>query len=274
MREKLAIVLEGSAMRSVYSAGAVFGLAKGLGQKNPDMVVSSSGGCGTALYYVSGQYKSIKNIWTNLLQSKKFVNPFRFWKILDVDYLIDVVFKKQDTLNMRKVIDSKIKLFVGVTDYATGKAHYFSNRSEKDMYSSVRASKSAPPLFLREIRIRGKRYIDGQLSCSLEKNIQKAIDEGATKIIAIKNHERGLVNHLTFNLIGLFFPSNLRKTIFDYANNKFKHDSGKKVPVFYLGPSKKITMGAASNSAEDLNYTFNLGYKDVTHNKKLKKFLK
>jgi len=41
---------------------------------------------------------------------------FRFWKVLNVDYLVDEVFKSKVVLNTNKIKNSDIKLVVSATD--------------------------------------------------------------------------------------------------------------------------------------------------------------
>ena len=98
MNGKLALILSGGGMTCAYSAGATVGLVDKYNFKNPDIAIGSSGGAGTLAYYVAGQYDAIRNIWTNLLATRKFINSLRFWKIIDIDYVIDVVFTKQEPL--------------------------------------------------------------------------------------------------------------------------------------------------------------------------------
>jgi len=73
-------------MACSYSVGSALALAKEYHLTTPDIVVAGSGSSGTMAYFVSEQYKSIRNIWENLLSTKNFVDLKRFWKIMDIDY--------------------------------------------------------------------------------------------------------------------------------------------------------------------------------------------
>jgi predicted patatin/cPLA2 family phospholipase len=270
--KNIALVVGGSGMKSAYSGGALVALTKELKLTNPDIVIGSSGGSGGLPYYVAGQYDSIKRIWSELLATKKFISLMRVKRILDLDYLIDNVVKKVEPLNIEIVIGSKIKLLIPATDWITGEPYYFSNKD--DIYKAMKASKAIPGLFNEIIRINHRRYIDGQLSATVERNIQKAIDEGATKIIVIDVSESSLISKIFWKTYMLFVPKRLGRTVLAFLRNSFKHTPKKGVDVFYITASQKIPAGTLSINREDLIKTFELGYNDVVQNKELREFLK
>src|SRR3990167_2695216 len=75
--KKIAIVASEGGMSCAYSVGAILALVEKFDLVNPYLVIGSSGSTGTFAYYVAGQYKSIRNIWENLLPSKKFISWLR-----------------------------------------------------------------------------------------------------------------------------------------------------------------------------------------------------
>lgn len=87
--------MSGGGMKSSFGVGVILALAEKYNITEPFLLICGSGSAGTGSYYISKQYKSIRNIWTNLVSSKNFINCKRFWKIIDIDYLIDVIFKKK-----------------------------------------------------------------------------------------------------------------------------------------------------------------------------------
>lgn len=153
MTKKLAIIACGGGMTCSYSASVVCALAKEFKITDPDIVIASSGSSGTMAYFVAKQYQSIENIWKNLLWTKRFVNWYRFWKIMNIDYLIDEVFKKKDPLNTVNLSFSKINFLVSVTDDTTGKLKYFSNKNKVDFFEVLRASKALAWAYNRGVNI-------------------------------------------------------------------------------------------------------------------------
>src|SRR3989344_9402491 len=119
-REKIALIVTGGGMRSAYCGGVVHGLAKKHPDFKPDIIIASSGGSGCASYYATEQTDHGENIYKNLITTSKFISFLRPSKIMDIDYLIDEVFKKQAPLDVKKLKKIKQKLLFAVTNYATG----------------------------------------------------------------------------------------------------------------------------------------------------------
>jgi predicted patatin/cPLA2 family phospholipase len=272
-KEKLAIVTGGGGMLCVYSAGVLCALGEKL-KINPDIVVGSSGNTGNLAYFISKQFKSIKNIWFDLFTSKKFVNLKRINKILNVDYMVDSIFKKEEPLNILKIKKSKIKFFISMTNYKTGRGEYMNGSC--DILNGIRASCSVPVVYGKKVKINGKKYIDGSISCGINENIKKAIKEDATKIIVIDDNQKiSMFSILLFGFYSYFVNKNLRKTIKNYCKN-YKNEfeiKNKNVKILYIKHCEKLPIWALDNKKENLKKTFQIGYNEVLNNKELKKFL-
>jgi len=99
LRQKTCIVAEGGGLRASYGVGVVKALIEEFHITSVDIAIATSGSAGTLAYYVAQQFDSIINIWTNLLSTWRFLslrNILLGNPILNIDYLIDVVFKQQD----------------------------------------------------------------------------------------------------------------------------------------------------------------------------------
>jgi len=84
MTHKTAIIMSGGGMSCSYGAGSLLALVEKYNFKTPDIVIAGSGNAGTLSYFVTGQYASIKNIWSNLLSTKKFINPLKISRVIDI----------------------------------------------------------------------------------------------------------------------------------------------------------------------------------------------
>jgi predicted patatin/cPLA2 family phospholipase len=272
-KQKLAIVAGGGGMICDYSAGVLCALGEKL-KVNPDIVVGSSGSTGSLAYFVSKGFKSFRNVWVNLLSTKNFISFRRENKILDIDYMIDDVFKKKEPLNISKIKKSKTKFFISMTNYKTGKGEYMDSCG--DILNKIRASCSVPVVYGKKVKINGKKYIDGSISCSINENIQKAIIEGATKIIVIDDNQKtSKFGVLMFSFYSYFVNKNLRKTIKNYSKKSIGdfEIKNKNIKIFYIKHSGKLPIWALDNNKKDLEKTFEIGYTDVLNNEKLKEFL-
>src|SRR5690348_395584 len=91
---KLGLIVEGGGMRGVLSAGALLALHL-LGFRNCfDEVYAASAGGVNAAYFLSGQGTLGISIYFDDISNRRFINPLRFWKMLDVEYVYDHVVVK------------------------------------------------------------------------------------------------------------------------------------------------------------------------------------
>jgi len=280
MKDKIAIVTNGGGMSCSYSAGAICALAEVYGLTEPDILVGSSGGAGTMAYFAAGQYSSIKNIWTNLLCTRKFISFWRIFKIMDIDYLIDEVMKKQDPLNTERVHQTKIDLFLSATEQQTGKMKFFSNRSSEDIFEVLRASKAIPIVYNRTVAINGIKYIDGEISAKIIEEEEKAIAEGATYVISVRNDKKNnTLKNFIMRTYFIFATKSLRKTIKNFCNGEicchpYKNPSQVcNANIFYISPTKKLKIGLLDNRRQSLEEAFEAGYNDVKDGEQLRLFL-
>ena len=92
---KTAIICAGGGMRSAHGGGFLYALGTQLNIR-PDIIVASSGNAGNAIYFCAEQFDDLKNIWLERLSTSKFISFLRPFRVMDIDYLVDEVFKKQD----------------------------------------------------------------------------------------------------------------------------------------------------------------------------------
>jgi len=276
MAEKLAIIMSGGGTKSSFGVGVILALAEKYNITEPSLLICGSGSAGAGSYYISKQYKSIRNIWTNLVSSKKFLDWKRFWKIIDIDYLIDVIFKKQDLLKEELIYNSKTKYLIPALNKNTGNIDYFDNQKNMDVFESMRATKAMPIAFKinPNIMVNGSAYSDSFISSRAESHIQKAIDFGANKILIINNisyHKKGLDNF--FFSLWMFFQKFKKQY---YKNEKKLSDVNipKNVKVFTIAPKSKIKITTLNNNIDLLRQTIEQGYQETISNNDLKLFLK
>jgi predicted patatin/cPLA2 family phospholipase len=273
MNNKMAIIMSGGGMSCGYGVGVLLALVEKYNFTNPDIAIAGSGSAGTLSYFVTEQYSSIKNIWSKLLSTKKFINPWRILKIIDIDYLIDEVFKKQDVLNEEKIYNSKITYLIPATNTETGEVEYFSNKNRDNIFEVMRATKAMPLLFNKKVRINGKSYCDSYVSISTKLNALKAIELGANKLIIIDNELPGYLNEFIFliwrHLKNRQFKKNYQNYLMKIKTTIFPAN----VEIIILKPKKKLNISTLNNDQKILKETIKQGFDETCCNINLKKFL-
>lgn len=271
MRDKLAIVASGGGLTCSYSAGSILALIDKYRLTDPDIVIGGSGGAGTMSYYVSRQYQSIRSIWENLLCTSRLVNNWRLWKVMDVDYLVDEIFKKQEPLDTEAIYNSEITFLIPATNVDTGEVRYFSNHEGESIFELLRATEAMPLAYGKVVKIGNSSYCDTFLSASIEPNIQKAKKLGATKIIVLDNTIGNQVTENGLRAWVLTRSSEFRRNFYKKLE-EFKHiEYGSE--VFFLRPKGLVEISTFCNDKQCIKHVLEQGYKETMENEELNQFI-
>lgn len=211
-------------MKSAHGAGFLHTLATKFGITTPDIMIGSSGDAGNLAYFSSGQYEGMKRVWTQLLSTPKYISFLRPWRVVDVDYLIDTVFKKQEVLDVEKIQNSTIHWFIPMSDFDTGYTQYVNAKDKLDLFEVLRATMAIPLAFGRKIPISGKRYIDGEFGPTLQDHVTHALHHGAKRILLL-NHTSpwNFISRSVFKGYATHIPQGMHDALIrDISTNVFQ----------------------------------------------------
>jgi predicted patatin/cPLA2 family phospholipase len=211
---KLCLVVEGGGMRGVLSAGSLLALDL-LGYRACfDAVFAVSAGSVNAAYFLSGQGLTGISVYFDDISSKRFINPLRFWKIADVDYVYDYVVPTLKPLDDEAVRRSPQEFYVTATEVQTGN-NVLLDAKERSVPVSrfLKASSALPVLYNRTVLIQDVRYMDGGISGGLP--VEWAIKHGCTDVLVLLSRpcsyvgkEPQMFERLLFRaLIGMKYPA-------------------------------------------------------------------
>ncbi len=203
---KLALVLEGGAMRAAGPAGGAMALEH-LGLTAIfDEVYATSAGVMNAGYFLSGQADMGITIYFEDLTTGRFLNILRFWKIVDVDYVIDEVAAINKPLDVRRILDSPTRFYVTVMNEAGEASLVDTKLTETPLLTVLKAALAMPILYNRTVEVDGKNCMDGGLRIPFP--LPQAIENGCTDILLLLSRSREYVcaryswlECLLFNLI-------------------------------------------------------------------------
>ena len=99
---KTALVLQGGGMRGVFGAGVCCALEELGYTKAFDEVYGVSAGALNAAYFLSGQAAYGTTIYYQDINNRKFINLFRGRKIVNIDFLMDIICSKKP-LNVKRL---------------------------------------------------------------------------------------------------------------------------------------------------------------------------
>jgi len=200
---KLALVLEGGAMRAAGPAGGVVALGH-LGLTEIfDEVYATSAGVMNAGYFLSGQADIGITIYFEDLTNGRFINPLRFWKVVDVDYAVDEVATVKKPLDVRRILNSPTRFYVTVMNEA-GEASLIDTKLTKmPLLTVLKAALAMPVLYNRTVEVEGKQCMDGGLRIPFP--LHQAIENGCTDILLLLSRSGEYVAAQYSRLECLFF---------------------------------------------------------------------
>jgi predicted patatin/cPLA2 family phospholipase len=181
---KLALVIEGGGMRSVCSGAGAAALAQ-LGLSAAfDEVYATSAAVMNASYFLSDQPLLGMSVYFENCRNGRFKNPWRFWKVIDVDYIIDRVAAVEKPLDVNRVMASPSTLYISVCDSRTGEIVNVNTRTASTPLLDVcRAAMAIPVFYNRTVPVEGRPCIDS--GTVLPFTLQQAIDSGCTDILVL-----------------------------------------------------------------------------------------
>lgn len=159
---KILMICDGGLIKGAYSVGVGLALEE-LGYISVfSDVVGVSSGAPSVAYFLAGSVHTGGSLIYEECCSKKFMNVWRFWNIVNVDYIVAVLRGATGKrLDGEKVLHSKTRIHIGVSVFDTAEPVLIVPRTEEELFDSIRASVLMPHMSRARAWIRGKRYIDG-----------------------------------------------------------------------------------------------------------------
>lgn len=181
---KLGLVIEGGGMRSVCSAGGAVALAQ-LGFSNVfDNVFVTSAAVMNASYLLTNQPLLGLSVYFENCRKKKFLNPFRFWKILDVDYIVDQVVTELKPLDIDKLLASPSMLSIAMINTKLAQTEFIDLQTKDTCpKEAFRAAMALPLFYNRSVQIGTNHFVDAGMLTPFP--IAEALQRGCTDILVL-----------------------------------------------------------------------------------------
>ncbi len=204
--KKGTMVLEGGAVRGVFTAGALDYLM----EKNLYLshVIGVSAGACNAVDYVSEQPGRSKECMIHKDKEYSYFNTNikKFVKsksLLDMDMFFEKFPREIYPFDFDTYFKSKTKCLLTVTNCITGKAEYLTEDSDEDRLLRLCRASSSIPLGAPIVNIDDTPYLDGGLADAVP--IKKALELGNDKIVVILTRNAEYVKKpLTKGMSGIY----------------------------------------------------------------------
>lgn len=186
---KVGLVLEGGAMRGVFTAGVLDAFLEC--EVNVDLCIGVSAGACLACSFLCKQHGRGFSVMTDYLDHKDYCSIsslLRTGDLFGADFLYHKIPEELYPIDNAVFRKNKAEFYTVVTNCSTGKPEY---PQITDMFRDVdyvRASSSLP-LLAQMVNLNGETYLDGGVSDPIP--VEKALDMGCDKVIVVLTRHRG-----------------------------------------------------------------------------------
>lgn len=262
------LVLEGGAMRGMYTAGVldVF-MENGI---TADRIVGVSAGALFGVNFLSGQQGRVIRYNKRFNGDKNYMGlrPLvREGNIVSTKYAYEEVPRRLDPFDNEKYKQSPADFYAVVTNVETGEPEYIRIESVFDQMDVLRASGSMP-FVSKIVTIGDKHYLDGGISDSIP--FRWSHKQGCDKLIVILTRDmeyrkKPMSPFLIKNFMKKY-PKTMEKLFqrHTYYNDTVEElrkweQTGK---AFVIRPSQPIEIKRIEKDPDKLQAVYNLGRKD------------
>ncbi len=191
--QDITLILEGGALRSLYTSGVLDVLMKY--NVEAKRVMGVSAGALTGMNYVSKQPKRTATINIENCDNSRYIGLKALRKekgLIGYDYLFNDIFKDKDPFDYETFKNSKQKFISVVTNCEEGKTEYVEKSNCKEdkneIYNVVQAS-SSMPLCSKMVKIGNNHYLDGAVTMperynKIKEELNRLEKEGKIIVIA------------------------------------------------------------------------------------------
>lgn len=264
---KCGLVLEGGAMRGLFSAGVIDVMMEH--NLRPDGIVGVSAGAAFGCNYKSGQHGRA------LRYNQRFARDSRYCGILSLiksgdlfnaEFAYHIVPNKYDIFDSDAFERNPMEYYVVCTDVNTGRAVYHRCLKGGDgFYEWVRASASMP-LVSNIVDIDGSRLLDGGISDSipLEFFENKGYDANVVVLTQPEGYLKKIPRLMPLLSLGLRKHPRLRDAMANRhkmynAQLEYVRQAEAAGRCLVIRPDESLPIGHVSHNPDEMQHVYNLG---------------
>lgn len=283
MEQKRGLILEGGAMRGMFTAGVLDVLMEN--DIEFDGVIGVSAGATFGCNYIS------KQIGRTIRYNKKYCRDKRYCSFRSLittgdlygeEFCYNKIPNELDPFDNETFKKSDTKFYIVVTDIETGKAIYKKyDVDDPDCLSWMRASASMP-LASRIVEIGDKRLLDGGMADSIP--VKAFEDMGYNKNVVVLTQPKGYVKKKNsaiplIRFVYKKFPKLIetmsKRHIVYNETTAYINEKEKLGELFVICPEEPLNVGHIEHNADELEKAYQTGRKIAEKNlDRLKEYLK
>jgi len=191
---RVALVVEGGALRGVFGAGVLHSLAQAGYVNCFDVIAGTSSGALNIMYFLDNRLEVAESIYReNALDPKCFSlkNVFNGLDIMNTEWLVREWILKHKKYDEQYVHAHPTEIYVANADVETGLTRWFSSKKDivPDFKEALVAGCATPLAFNKMYSIGTSKYSDGFIESALP--IDKAFEEDCTHVVVVTTRHLG-----------------------------------------------------------------------------------
>lgn len=271
--QDLTLILEGGALRSVYTSGVLDVLMKYNIEAN--YVLGVSAGALTGMNYISKQPKRSAKINIEYCDNPRYIGRKALRKekgLIGYDYLFNEISKKDYPFDYETFKSSNQKFISVITNCEKGITEYVEkNDCKEDIFKVVQAS-SSMPLCSKMVKIGNNHYLDGAVTMPIP--VDWAIEQNHKNILVVLTRDREYRKpEISYTMKKVYkrvynkYPKLVEKLLtMPERYNKLKehiNDLEKQGRIMVIAPKLPVTVSRLEKNKDKLQDLYKEGIKDA-----------
>lgn len=266
MSIKTAIVVEGGAMRGIFSAGVLDVLLEN-GLVDFDLAVGTSAGACNLASFLAKQHKRNFRIYTHVMARPQMFSVLRALRgghFMDLDWLWERL-AVEEPLDQDAIERNSTQLVSVATGFKSGAPLYFTHRAP-NIHDELKAGCALPVLYRGPVRVQEQEVVDGGLTDPIP--AEEAYRRGAKRLLVIRSRPAEFVkrenrfSRLVPALLAVNPPiaQAIRSTPLRYQQAvRFILSPPSDVKILHLAPPRPLKSNRTTQNRSRLQADYELG---------------
>ena len=272
---KAALVLEGGALRGMYTSGVLDTFLKN--NMEFECVAGVSAGALNAMSYISKQPGRSAKINLEYCDDPRYIGRKAFIKnkgIIGYDYLFGDISENKVPFDYKSFENTNQRFIIVTTNCEKAETEYLEKSNCNDLFKAAQAS-SSMPLASAMVEINGNHYLDGAVTTSIP--VKWALEQGYEKVVVVltrdKTYRKPMLSNKMKKLYKLAYhkyPKLIEKlNTMPERYNKLQEeliDLEKEGKIFIIRPEKEVTVSRLEKDKEKLENLYKEGIAETEKN--------
>ena len=272
---KAALVLEGGALRGMYTSGVLDTFLKN--NMEFECVAGVSAGALNAMSYISKQPGRSAKINLEYCDDPRYIGRKAFIKnkgIIGYDYLFGDISENKVPFDYKSFENTNQRFIIVTTNCEKAETEYLEKSNCNDLFKAAQAS-SSMPLASAMVEINNNHYLDGAVTTSIP--VKWALEQGYEKVVVVltrdKTYRKPMLSNKMKKLYKLAYhkyPKLIEKlNTMPERYNKLQEeliDLEKEGKIFIIRPEKEVTVSRLEKDKEKLENLYKEGIAETEKN--------